>query len=138
MRIILPKLVCGCYAMTNGEKKMVEDLFDSGSFMQSLGGDAGLASELLEAYLEDSLVRAEELGRALDEGDAPAAAKAAHSLKGMSGVVRASRLVSMALEMEVASRDARLDQVRAMRPNLDETLHETLGLMLAFLQTLKQ
>ncbi len=115
----------------------MEELFDSGSFMDSLGGDAGLAVELLHAYLEDCPVRVAELGSALDGSDSSAAAKAAHSLKGMSGVVRAKRLVSLALEMEATARDGRLGQVRAMRQDLESTLHETVDSMTSFLDSLK-
>lgn len=103
-------------------------IFDSDAFMQSLGHDAELAGELLAAYIEDSTQRADMLGEALQESDSNTAAKTAHSLKGMSGVVRAQSLVDMALDMEATSKDGDLDRVREVyrqfREALDAGLHE--------------
>lgn len=91
---------------------MTRDLFDIDQFMSSLAHDKELAKELVEAFLEDSPRRVAELREALEAEDAPRVTKLAHSLKGMCGVVRADVLSRLALEMEYAGRDGRLDAVR--------------------------
>lgn len=87
-------------------------LFDKDQFLKSLANDEELAGELLAAFLEDSPVRRDSLGEALDANDAVAASKLAHSLKGMCGVVRAQALVDAALTMEHNAKTGNLDKVR--------------------------
>ncbi|WP_147819752.1 Hpt domain-containing protein [Salidesulfovibrio onnuriiensis] len=111
-------------------------IFNSSAFMDSLGGDAELAAELLVAYIEDSLLRSEKLGEALQTNDSGVAAKAAHSLKGMSGVVRAQALVEMALDMEATAKDGDLVRVRAVYEKFTGTLDAALEEMRLFLNEL--
>lgn len=99
-------------------------LFDSSIFLESLGDDPELASELLDAYLEDSPVRKEALGRAIAELDYVSAAKAAHSLKGMSGVVRASGLIQLALEMEIAAKNEDEEKLRSLYESFEKAFAE--------------
>lgn len=101
---------------------MTQDLFDSTTFLQSLADDRELADELLAAFLEDSPVRHESLGQALDANDAETASKLAHSLKGMCGVVRVDGLVNLALNMEHMARDGKLDETRKQYAHFTEML----------------
>ncbi|WP_285906743.1 Hpt domain-containing protein [Pseudodesulfovibrio pelocollis] len=91
---------------------MSEPLFDEQRFVQSLAGDMELAAELINAFLEDSPERSESLGSALDQGDADQAAKLAHSLKGMCGVVRSTENAQLALAMEEAVKTGDMDKTR--------------------------
>ena len=101
---------------------MTQSLFDSTAFLKSLAEDRELAEELLSAFLEDSPIRQASLGSALDDNDADAASKLAHSLKGMCGVVRAEELVSIALNMEHSAKDGDLDQTREQYARFTEKL----------------
>jgi len=87
-------------------------LFDTKLFLGSLADDTELARELLAAFLEDCPHRVADLKAALEAGDALSTSKIAHSLKGMSGVVRVSALSELALDMEHAARDGDLESVR--------------------------
>ena len=101
---------------------MTQSLFDSTAFLKSLAEDRELAEELLAAFLEDSLVRQESLGRALDDNDADAASKLAHSLKGMCGVVRSEELVSIALNMEHLAKNGDLDRTKEQYAQFTERM----------------
>lgn len=110
--------------------------FDSKLFMSSLGEDAELAAELMDAYLEDSPVRRATLLEAVNNGDCAVAAKAAHSLKGMSGVVRAGGLVDMALGMEMAAKEEKVDRLKELFAEFDQAFATALGEMHHFRETL--
>ncbi|WP_018125875.1 Hpt domain-containing protein [Desulfovibrio oxyclinae] len=106
--------------------------FDSEYFLGSLGGDSELAAELLDAYLEDSPKRRDTLAQAVETGDMDGAAKAAHSLKGMSGVVRATRLSEMALSIEMAAKEGREDYLREQFEQFDSSFADAIGEMRDF------
>jgi HPt (histidine-containing phosphotransfer) domain-containing protein len=91
---------------------MKRNVFDVQQFMMSLANDEELARELVDAFLEDGPKRMAAFNEALDAADAENVSKLAHSLKGMSGVVHASALSDMALEMEYAARNGKLSSVR--------------------------
>ena len=88
---------------------MTESVFDRERFLDSLGRDAELARELLVAFQEDSVQRSGQLRDALDRGDGEAAARFAHSLKGMCGVVRCQRLTDLAMQTERAAKAGDLE-----------------------------
>lgn len=71
--------------------------FDADLFLQYLGDDRELAVELLTAFNEDAPVRLADLTSAAEAGDFEAATRAAHSLKGMCGVLRAREVADLAL-----------------------------------------
>ena len=91
---------------------MRRNVFDVQQFMMSLANDEELARELVIAFLEDGPKRMAAFNEALEAADAESVSKLAHSLKGMSGVVHASALSDMALEMEYAARNGKLSSVR--------------------------
>ncbi|QGY39727.1 Hpt domain-containing protein [Pseudodesulfovibrio cashew] len=91
---------------------MTQSIFDLKNFLRSLADDDELARELLAAFMEDSPVRTASLREALANDDAGEAAKMAHSLKGMCGVIRSDALVSLALAMEISAKDENLDATR--------------------------
>lgn len=114
---------------------MTRDLFDLGKFLESLANDEELGRELVEAFMEDAPRRTANLAEALEDGgDSASAAKLAHSLKGMCGVVRADALSSLALEMEILSRQGKLDAVRVRFETFKESLAGTMEQMNRFMQ----
>lgn len=86
--------------------------FTPDALIEKIGGDLELALELLQAYYEDAPVRLESLVRAVEGGDCEEASRLAHSLKGMSGVIRAREISELALSMEVSGRKGNMDAVR--------------------------
>ncbi len=104
---------------------MTQSIFDSQAFLRSLADDRELAEELLSAFLEDSPIRHKSLGNALDAADTESASKLAHSLKGMCGVVRADGLVTLALNMEHAAKNGKLEETREYYARFTELLAET-------------
>ena len=115
---------------------MSEPIFDSQRLMESVAGDAELAVELLTAYAEDAPVRMASLAQAVERDEIDQVVRAAHSLKGMSGVVRASRLVNQALGMEMTARNQDMDGVRKALPDLRTILDQALAEMRDFMDGL--
>lgn len=111
----------------------MSQVFDIEQLMNSLGGDGELAGELLEAFMEDSPERRESLREALQAGDAQQAAKLAHSLKGMCGVVRCNGLTNLALSMENTAKDGDLDKVREQFVDFDRIMDEAHAEIQAYL-----
>lgn len=115
------------------ENCMTQLIFNKQQFLQSLAEDEELARELLAAFMEDSPVRSASLGEALNADDAGAAAKLAHSLKGMCGVVRADDLVSLALAMEDSAKRGDLDKTKeqyAVFTEMLDTAHTEMRLFI--------
>lgn len=110
----------------------MRDLFDTDQFLASLAHDKELAMELVDAFLEDCPKRVAELTEALNAGDAARGTKLAHSLKGMCGVVRADVLGRLALDMEYAGRDGKLDVVRERLDVFIGNLERARALMIRF------
>ncbi|MGE4503744.1 MAG: Hpt domain-containing protein [Desulfovibrionaceae bacterium] len=107
--------------------------FQPDVLLEKVGGDLELTVELLEAYSEDAPLRLQALARAVEAEDMEEAARAAHSLKGMSGVIRAERLAELALGMEVAGRKGDPGSVRRTLeifvPLFDQVLADVVAFM---------
>ncbi len=72
-------------------------------------GDGGVfVRELIEIYLQDTPKRLIELEQALASQDAPAFARAAHTIKGSSSNFGAGRLSKLALEIELQGKSGKL------------------------------
>lgn len=103
--------------------------------LEKVGGDLELALELLEAYHEDAPQRLATLAEAIERENTEQASQLAHSLKGMSGVVRAEEVAKLALAMELAGRSGdqqRLEESLAMlRPMLAQVLDDIGAFMAA-------
>lgn len=112
------------------------ELFDTKNFMLSLANDPDLARELLQAFLDDSPERTATLRQQIAEGDTATASRTAHSLKGMCGVVRAPRLMELALDMEVAGKEGAAETLADRFREFEPALSQAHGLMRAFIDTL--
>ena len=111
---------------------MTRDLFDDKQFLASIAYDDELAVELIDAFLEDAPRRVRDLDAALEAGQVETATKLSHSLKGMCGVVRSDSLFRLALEMEYAGREGRLDALREKFVRFTDTLDQAAELMALF------
>ncbi|MCM0755582.1 Hpt domain-containing protein [Desulfovibrio aminophilus] len=107
--------------------------FDADLFLQYLGDDRELAVELLTAFIEDAPARLADLTSAAEAGDFEAATRAAHSLKGMCGVLRARDVADLALGAETAARARDGAALRAAMPGLTQGLRGILDRAAAFL-----
>lgn len=107
--------------------------FNIQDFLAYLGEDRELAMELLAAFVEDAPARLRSLAEAAGSGDAEAAVRAAHSLKGMCGVVRDQEATAQALDLEMAGRRGDVAALRSGLPGLEQSLARILELARAFL-----
>ena len=107
--------VCSTFALSNHKVIEMNDnppLFNPALLLDKLEGDTELVKELLQAFYEDAPVRLDTLVRTIADSDSESAAEAAHSLKGMCGVIRVKPLVDQALLMEVSCRKGEMAPVR--------------------------
>jgi len=74
---------------------------------------------LIQTYITDSSERIEALHQALSGNDQDSFAKTAHSFKGSSINIGASRLGDLCLSAEQAGREGRLDDARELLPHLE-------------------
>lgn len=80
---------------------------------------AGIA-ELLEMALETGRKHCAALGVAIASGDAAAAAKAAHGIKGSSGNIGANQVMAVAAELDQAARQGDLTGARERLAAIEE------------------
>jgi HPt (histidine-containing phosphotransfer) domain-containing protein len=73
------------------------------------------------------------MNQALDDGDADAFRRAAHSLKSNSESFGATRLATLARELEAMGREGRLDEARPKMPLLESTYEEAAQALKALL-----
>ena len=116
------------------ECTMNTPLFDTPAFLRSLNDDADLGRQLVEAFLEDSSTRKDELAQAFDRGDAAGAAKLAHSLKGMCGVVRCTALFEAAMGMETSAKSGDLEAAMKLFTTFESMLAQSIEEMRRFLK----
>jgi len=74
--------------------------FDSQALLGAVEGDAALARLVAEQFLAEGERLPQRLDAALAAGDAVAAARAAHEIRGMAGTLGAARLAACAGMLE--------------------------------------
>ena len=87
-------------------------------FREASMEDEKFMDELIDIYLEDMPRQLEALRAAVQNHDGPAAAATAHRLRGASGNMGADSLSGLCHDIEISSRDNKLDQL----PNLMEAI----------------
>jgi HPt (histidine-containing phosphotransfer) domain-containing protein len=90
------------------------------SLLRRLMGDRELAGAVLKGFIDDAPSQLKHLSEQLDESDAPAVRLQAHALKGAAGAVGAEALRMIALAMETAATEGRLDRCRNLLPRAIE------------------
>ena len=76
--------------------------------MASTGDDIGFVRELIETYLADTPTQFEAMTVAVEAEDPAALVRPAHTLKSSSATVGATRLSSLARDLEMAGRSGSL------------------------------
>jgi HPt (histidine-containing phosphotransfer) domain-containing protein len=84
--------------------------------------DEELFRQLAEIFLQDYPERLAELRDALEREDAPAVARAAHTLKGAVGVLCENGPLLAALDVEVAAKKNNLEDAQAAFGRLEQQL----------------
>jgi histidine phosphotransfer protein HptB len=104
---------------------MTEAIIDQATFdgLTELVGD-DFIGELVETFFEEAPGLLAEMGQALEDGDAEAFRRAAHSLKSNGNSFGAMRMASLARELEYLGRDGRLDEAKPKLPELGAAYEE--------------
>ena len=113
---------------------MSEAVIDQATFdgLVELVGD-DFIGELAGTFFEEAPGLLAEMERALDEGDAGAFRRAAHSLKSNGDSFGATRMTSLARELETMGRDGRLDKAGPKLPQLEAAYEEAAEALKALL-----
>ena len=113
---------------------MSEAVIDQATFdglVDLVGAD--FIGELAQTFFEEAPGLLAEMSQALDEGDAGAFRRAAHSLKSNGDSFGAVRLTSLARELETMGRDGRLDEAGPKLPQLEAAYEEAAEALKALL-----
>ena len=97
-------------------------VFDASGMMDRLMGDQALARIVVDSFLEDAPRLIGALRSSLDAGDAPAAVRGAHTIRGASATVGGEAVRAVAWEMETSATAGDLDAVLARLPELESEL----------------
>ena len=89
-----------------------EIIFDRDGVLDRLMGGEALAAKVMTVFINTFPSMMEELHRAIDAGDTVGAQRQAHSIKGAASNMGGNRIMTLALEMELAAKEGNLDQVR--------------------------
>jgi HPt (histidine-containing phosphotransfer) domain-containing protein len=100
----------------------MERVVDVPALMDRLEGDRELLKELIALYLEDEPALLEEIARAVQQHDAEALRRAAHTLKGSVANFCAPAAQDAALALETAGRDRSLGSAAELLENLQQQL----------------
>jgi HPt (histidine-containing phosphotransfer) domain-containing protein len=90
-----------------------------GELRESVGDDPEFLAELVDEFLQDAPIQLESLRVAATSGDATAARRAAHTLKGNSRTFGAGELASLCQAAETAAVAGDLDAVLSGLDEID-------------------
>jgi|SRR5579863_2125349 len=95
------------------------EVFDRAAALEHLDGDAELLAEGAGMFLEDCPAMMSAVQQAVNERDAPALMRAAHSLKGSLATFAAGPAVALAQRLELMGRESSLDHADAACRDLE-------------------
>ncbi|CUQ67220.1 response regulator [Candidatus Nitrospira inopinata] len=95
------------------------DTFDLAALEANLGGDHHLIRQLVVLFVDQHRARLAEIKTGLETGDATTIERAAHTLKGAAGNLRAGKVASAAGRIEELVRQGRLNDATAAYPRLE-------------------
>jgi Amt family ammonium transporter len=81
-------------------------------------GNLEFAESLLADFAGDLPDRVAQILRSVDDGDATAAAEAAHALKGAAGILAAEPLRALAARIEATGKAGHLDEIASLTEEL--------------------
>ena len=97
----------------------------------NVGGDPEFVAELIDEFLEDAPRQLESLRTAASAGDAEAARRAAHTLKGNARTFGAAELAARCLEAESAAAEGDLATVHVRADTIAESWRDVRAELLA-------
>jgi len=109
-------------------------MLDDEPIQRRLDEDEDLLRELAVIFLEDYPIRKAAIVDALDQADAPALARAAHTLKGAVSVICDNGPTPVVREIEMAAKGGDLARAKALEPLLDaqiERLRQNLSALIS-------
>ena len=109
-------------------------VFDSAGMMERMMDDEDLARKVIAGYLADLPNQLRALRAYLGTGDAPSAARQAHSMKSASASVGGERVRGLALAMEMAAKAGDLAPVSAGVPALEVQIARLTEALQAYLR----
>jgi HPt (histidine-containing phosphotransfer) domain-containing protein len=107
---------------------MSEAIIDQATFdgLKEMVGD-DFIGELIDTFLEESPGIMAQMNQALDDEDAAAFRRSAHSLKSNSASFGARPLERLARELEYMGRDGQLESAATKMPELEAAYEEAAG-----------
>jgi HPt (histidine-containing phosphotransfer) domain-containing protein len=105
-------------------------VLDQSAALARVGGDRELLREIAVLFQQECPEALTNLRDAIASGDAPAAGRAAHGLKGSASNFGAAPAVDAAIKIEQLARDGRIEEAG----KLCETLDQALATLIAELQ----
>ncbi len=107
----------GTLAVTSGE---VEDsaCFEKAAALERLSGDTNLLDQLTRVFLDNWPASEKRLSAALAAGDAAAATRESHTLKGSALTVGAARVGAVAMQINEFGKQGRLAEMQQLMPSL--------------------
>ena len=92
--------------------------FSIEQLLSSVCNDRELAEQVLEVFKSDFPAQIEDLDKALLDGDARAAERISHSIKGASATIGGNALRDVAYECEKLGHEGRLEGIKERVPEL--------------------
>lgn len=100
--------------------------------LERMAGDRELLANLFQLYMDDAPKKLRSLDEYASQGEFYQVERTAHSLKGASATVGASRLCGLAAELEQAAKAGARETMDAVRLELGRACDETLESMRRF------
>jgi len=85
-----------------------------------LPGESDFLTDLIDLYLTDSTLYLDRIKTALEQDDAEALQRAAHTLKGSSSNMGAVMLSRLCADLEALARDRNLQSARLLQPRIED------------------
>ncbi len=93
--------------------------FDPEQMLLQMGDELAMVLEFLPEIVNGLFAEIEKLHKALNDGDAPTAQRAAHTAKGLAATACSLTTTALARAMEVAAGNADLNSVREQMPQFE-------------------
>lgn len=107
-------------AATVKTASLERQVFDRSLLMRRLGDDEELSNEIIGVFMREIPVQLAQLKQALENDDAKLVERQAYKIKGASANISAQAISNVALEIEVAGKDCKLDTAIALVGKLEQ------------------
>ncbi|MBI1902615.1 MAG: PAS domain S-box protein [Planctomycetia bacterium] len=106
---------------------------DWAAALAAAGGDRGLLTQVLAAFLEESPRRLADMRRAIDAKDFPLLRRSAHTLKSSLRILGVREAFELALSLEQHGAEGRLDEAEGLLADLSQRLETIQAQVSAYL-----